>query len=46
MTEQKDSSHFLPDESELPDWASSMPLDWRTLPIDEIQHRRFSDEHL
>lgn len=41
MTRPKDdSSHIFPSDDELPSWAESTP-DWRTLPIDELNHERF-----
>lgn len=53
MTEQKDSRHPKATYSDsLPTGQDEYPynwdapqLDWRTLPLDEIMHRRFFDDY-
>lgn len=41
MTRHKEieNDRLPPLEADMPEWDAA-PLDWRMLPIDEIQHRR------
>ena len=36
----QDNDRLPTRDEDFPDWDAA-PLDWRTLPIDEIQHERF-----
>jgi len=39
MTKQAENDRLYPRDDDMPEWDAA-PLDWRTLPIDEIQHER------
>lgn len=43
MTREVLNDRIPPPESDLPDWADNTP-DWREYPIDQLYHRRFTDD--